>query len=588
MAFRPPSPKGALHRALLPSILASVLLASTSGLQAQFVRSHGPTSHGAAAPPPTRDPVGAEEGEAWRRDLELLTESLVEHHARPFHSTSEAALDAAMRTLHARIPELARHEILVAMAQIAAQIGDGHTAVSLALDPAVGFWALPVRLGLWEEGLFVVSARSADPSVGAKVLRLDGHPVDEVLRTLASVISHENEHWLRAQAPSYLVLPQVLHALGLATQPDSVTATLQAADGARFEHTWRAISPREAPPLPFWAPPRADADWEHAFTWAGDAPPESRLPEQRYWMELLEGTQTLYVQLDGLQHAPHGPTIPDFFAQVEHRATRDDVERLVLDLRRNVGGNGFLARHVVRSMVRLERLDDPRRLFVLIGRHTYSAGQQLVNELERFTKATFVGEPTGSPPNSYGDHVDVRLPHSGVELRVAPVWHQSAGPFDRRSATLPDVAAPPRFEHLVAGSDPALAAIDRWLEQPRLDDLVRTALASGDTGALGRSLETFREDPLHHFLRLDGELNRIGYELWGDGQLAAAARLFRVNVELHPTYANGFDSLGEALHASGDLEGARTAFERALEIDPHLAATVEKLARVKHRLETER
>ena len=38
------------------------------------------------------------------------------------------------------------------------------------------------------------------------------------------------------------------------------------------------------------------------------------------------------------------------------------------------------------------------RLLVLIGGSTFSAAQTLVNQLERYTDACFVGEPSGSPP----------------------------------------------------------------------------------------------------------------------------------------------------------------------------------------------
>ena len=42
-------------------------------------------------------------------------------------------------------------------------------------------------------------------------------------------------------------------------------------------------------------------------------------------------------------------------------------------------------------------------MFVIIGRRTFSACQNLVNELDNYTNAIFIGEPTAENINFYGD-----------------------------------------------------------------------------------------------------------------------------------------------------------------------------------------
>ena len=81
--------------------------------------------------------------------------------------------------------------------------------------------------------------------------------------------------------------------------------------------------------------------------------------------------------------------------------------------------------------------------------------------------------------------------------------------------------------------------------------------------------------------RMENDLNRVGYGLWNRRDLTAATRVFRLNVELHPSYANGFDSLGEALQAAGALDEAAAAYRTALELDSSLDATAHKLEVVK-------
>ena len=78
-----------------------------------------------------------------------------------------------------------------------------------------------------------------------------------------------------------------------------------------------------------------------------------------------------------------------------------DVERLVIDMRWNNGGNTFLGQTLLLGVIASEKINQPGRLFVIIGRRTYSAAQNMATYFERFTNATFVGEPTGSSPNSF-------------------------------------------------------------------------------------------------------------------------------------------------------------------------------------------
>jgi pimeloyl-ACP methyl ester carboxylesterase len=66
----------------------------------------------------------------------------------------------------------------------------------------------------------------------------------------------------------------------------------------------------------------------------------------------------------------------------------------------------------------------------------------------------------------------------------------------------------------------------------------------------------------------ENDLNRRAYQKMTDGAGPEAIALFRLNVEAFPASANTWDSLGEALLAAGDREGAKAAYEKALAVDP--------------------
>jgi CubicO group peptidase (beta-lactamase class C family) len=66
----------------------------------------------------------------------------------------------------------------------------------------------------------------------------------------------------------------------------------------------------------------------------------------------------------------------------------------------------------------------------------------------------------------------------------------------------------------------------------------------------------------------EAELNDWGYRLLSTGRPAEALQVLRLAARFHPESGNAQDSLGEALLANGDRQGAIAAYERATLLDP--------------------
>ena len=76
-------------------------------------------------------------------------------------------------------------------------------------------------------------------------------------------------------------------------------------------------------------------------------------------------------------------------------------------------------------------------------------------------------------------------------------------------------------------------------------------------------------------------LNALGYELISIHDLNKAIQVFKRNVELHPEYANGYDSLGEAYMKSGDKKQAIRSYEKALKLNPKNENAMEMLKKLR-------
>ena len=70
-----------------------------------------------------------------------------------------------------------------------------------------------------------------------------------------------------------------------------------------------------------------------------------------------------------------------------------------------------------------------------------------------------------------------------------------------------------------------------------------------------------------HFCTARG-LNRLGYELMGEGKLAEATEIFKLYVEAFPDDWNAYDSLGEAYMNSEKTDLAIQSYEKSLTLNP--------------------
>jgi hypothetical protein len=179
-------------------------------------------------------------------------------------------------------------------------------------------------------------------------------------------------------------------------------------------------------------------------------------PTDTYWYRYLPESRTLYCQLNAILQNPQD-SLAAFLARAVATADSAGAERLVLDLRLNGGGNGQWNRDILRALIK-SRYDAPGRLLVITGRRTWSAAGMLISDIENFTDAVFVGEPSAARGNGYGDSQRLVLPNSHVTVRVSTLYWQFWDPRDTRPWIDPTVRTSLTLADYRAGRDPALAA----------------------------------------------------------------------------------------------------------------------------------
>lgn len=393
----------------------------------------------------------------WVDDVRFMISEMERIHPNLYEAHDRGEWYEAAGKLEEELQSSTLYEAVLGFMRLAALAPDGHTGVwSYPRGPYFDR-RYPLIYDSFSDGLYVRSTIEKYKALfGKRIVAINGTPIEDALKAVSPFISAENDvgalvqrvEWLFS-VPTCLSVPEVLHAAGLADELE-YGAELTVSDVEGGESVVE-ISAAEGDPSLEWI----DAD-QHFGTKAPK--PLYRWAERKYSYVYLREHSTLYVNFQSVQNEDDEP-LADFCRRLFEFVGSHDVQKFVLDIRNNQGGNLYLDQPLVHGLISSKRINRPGSLFVIIGRVTFSAAMHLAADIERNTHALFVGEPTGARPNFYSDVEKFRLPKSGIEILCSHLYWQNSDPRDMRQWILPDIPAQESYADFVAHRDPALEAV---------------------------------------------------------------------------------------------------------------------------------
>jgi tetratricopeptide (TPR) repeat protein len=399
--------------------------------------------------------------EGWRYDLALLAREVRRKGFNPQlfvqRPVTREQFDTKVRELDAAIPRLTDGQVVLALMKLMVFVEDGHSAVWDVGEHPLFRAALPLRFFWFEEGLFVTAA---DPKyrdlVGSQILKFDGRASEDVLNAMAAYQNRDrgNPMPTKTRTPYLVRKLRLLHAAGLVRNADQVTLTARDLSGSVRD----VVVESDTKDPEIWNTLPAPSSWVTFASTLAAPPLYVQHMDKAQWFEYLAPERTVYFQFNGVRNDPAEP-LAAFADRLTKFIDVNDVQCLVIDMRWNNGGNTALSQPLLLDIISNRKVNQRGRLFVIIGRRTYSAAQNTATYFERFTNATFVGEPTGSSPNFVGEEVPLTLPYSKLLANVSHLFWQSSTPQDQRIWLAPQIYVPPTFADFRAGHDAPLAAI---------------------------------------------------------------------------------------------------------------------------------
>ncbi|OCP10289.1 hypothetical protein BC374_18795 [Ensifer sp. LC13] len=397
---------------------------------------------------------------------------------RSFTPETKAAFTLAVSAMEQRAGDLDRAGLAMAVAKAVALADNGHTnVVGLAGDRS--FNAVPIRLGWFADGLFVVAAAEGQSHLlGGEILGVNGKMTDALLEALRPYVGGP-ANLAKEFAPNFVISPELLYAAGLAETAASITYDMRLADGGSVSVELAALAGTLGPQKTNVWPARdlspiAQTDrpmgWRHVLEDVA-LPAYLAHPDRNYWHS-YPLHDLLYVQINRVRDQ-EPIDLSRHLSDMLDESAKKPIRSAIVDLRFNNGGNYVLSADFARRLPEL--LPSTGRLFILTTGNTFSAAISTAAWLKYYggKRVTIVGETVGDRMQFWGEGGLTVLPHSKLALRYTTGFHDWEHGcslsqvmtcfllnyiYDVPAGSLePNVVTQPTFADYVAGKDRAMS-----------------------------------------------------------------------------------------------------------------------------------
>ena len=380
-------------------------------------------------------------------DLDALYQTLTQNHPKLIGGKPREQFDSLYKQIRSKFPSYTRNQRIFKMTELVASMHDGHSAMGIRYDTAYHFHELPVNLYVFQEGIYI--RRAAEPYgkyAGMKVLKIGAVPIDTIKKRLLPLIHGENASAVNDILPSRLIIPEILEYTKAIPSVNFVQFTLE--DSLKVQHVvlLKRVSFNE------------NLTWISAVSTDTPTPLYLQNRDKNYWSTYIDSIQLFYFHFSAVQDMDD-ISFEKFVEQMFKIIDSLPIRKMVIDIRRNNGGDNTLNKPLIHALIRSDKVNQKGKLFVIIGRNTFSAAVNLAADLENHTNAIFVGEPTAAGPNHFGETTVLHLPVSKLLVLYSSLFWQYSSPKDKRNSIEPSIPISLKWHDYKNNLDPCLSAI---------------------------------------------------------------------------------------------------------------------------------
>jgi len=319
---------------------------------------------------------------------------------------------------------------------------------------------------LFGEELKVYAAdKNQKDIIGKTLVSINDIPINEVMTKINKLIPHENQQWLKVLNVRYVNMALLLRELKI-TKDNEAKFTFRDDKGTESN-------------IPLTA---REAELNNLIT-VKDSYTEKPISAQYdekdpnwklYWYKYIPEDKIMYFQYNqcidkdtarnsGFDNYENLPEFSKFADGLIKELSEKDVEKFVIDLRYNTGGNSILMDNFVAKLYYVKKLRSKGKTFVMTGRQTFSSGVLACRTLKNSANAILFGEPTGGNVNGYGDIKMLTLPNSKLQASYSTKYFDLDSNY--KEGFIPDVPVEQSCDNYMKGIDDVYEAVKKYGHQ---------------------------------------------------------------------------------------------------------------------------
>lgn len=381
----------------------------------------------------------------WNSDIQYLKKELPLRHKDLFFQMPESEYERKLDYLSSQVSLFNDFEIAVKLQQLIARIGDSHTSVDYT-KYIYSEKMLPLRLYWFSDGIYIMQTiKEYENLLGSKITRINDFGIQTVVDSLSTMITVDNQALIKSKIPNMISVLQLLEYFGFA-KGNVIKVEVESAQG---QLTKSEITASKANPVNIIGV-KPDS---LAFCWQN--------PRAIFIDKYFDSEGILYVQynkctskeMEELQGKSSSlPSFLEFGNKVFDIIQNMPVKKFIFDLRFNGGGSSIQGTEFVSKLSGYPISKQDKRIYVVIGRQTFSSAIINAMDFKHRTKAIFVGEETGGKPNHFGEVRNFQLPSSKLIINYSTKYFTESK--EDLKSIKPDVIIEPSFSDYKKGLDP--------------------------------------------------------------------------------------------------------------------------------------
>lgn len=482
----------------------------------------------------------------WEEDLNYLQNKLEERHANLYHTVSKDEFRRGIKNLIRLSKSIDNKELIIRISELIAQVGDAHTWLHPGYQKRWEFTRLPLKFNYFEDGLFVTEANNEYKHlIGSKLLSINSIEVNKLKSKISKVGYNENQFTKLISLDRFIVYPEVLKRFGILENTNNVSLKFNTGG----ENKKVSIIPTTIEKI----------KWFKHIDTNKKLPIVYRNNDSIYWTHYDQTKNLLYVQLNSIrENKDH--SFQNLSDEIIRKYKVNKPEKLVIDLRRNVGGNSALTFPLIYALMNYEKNIPNSKVFIITGRWTLSASIILCAEIQKFCNPIFVGEPTGAKPNLYGENsYKITLPNSELSISYSSEYFKPFGPFIDHDWISPDIYIPIKSEHYFNFKQPILNVIENYKAPSKsIADQIYTLAMDDNMEEAMQVYKSFINNPMNKYVDISKEIRRTATRIGRNEKLDYSKLLYE---QILIDYPNNTHVLVNLAQVHEDLKNMDKAVE---------------------------